>query len=47
MKNTSTVWMSHSDHVVSVPNNFEVIAKTDSSIAMVQNVKKQIYDPNK
>lgn len=43
MKKTSTVWMSHSDHVVSVPNEFEIIAKTDSSIAMVQNIEKKIY----
>jgi len=35
--------MSHSDHVVKVPEEFEVIAKTNSSIAMVQNVKKHIY----
>ncbi len=43
LKETSTVWMSHSDHVVKVPEEFEVIAKTNSSIAMVQNVKKHIY----
>ncbi len=43
MKETSTIWMSHSDHVVSVPTNFEIIARTDSSIAIVQNIEKQIY----
>lgn len=43
MKETSIVWMSHSDHVVSVPVDFEILAKTESSIAMVQNVEKKIY----
>jgi GMP synthase (glutamine-hydrolysing) len=43
MKEKSVVWMSHSDHVVCVPKGFEIIAKTESSIAIVQNVKNQIY----
>ncbi|XMB72970.1 glutamine-hydrolyzing GMP synthase [Mycoplasmatota bacterium WC30] len=43
MQETSIVWMSHSDHVVSVPKDFEIIAKTEASIAIVQNVRKQIY----
>jgi GMP synthase (glutamine-hydrolysing) len=36
MKN-KTVWMSHFDKVTEVPNGFDLIAKTDSAIAGVQN----------
>lgn len=43
LKDTSTVWMSHADHVTEVPNNFEVIAKSDTSIAAAQNLHQQIY----
>ena len=43
IKTESFVWMSHSDHVEKVPDGYEIVAKTDSSIAIVENPKKQIY----
>jgi GMP synthase (glutamine-hydrolysing) len=38
------VWMSHGDHVTSIPAGFKVIAKTDNApYAFVANTEKQIY----
>ena len=38
------VWMSHSDKVLTLPDNFEIIAKTSSSpIAAIRNKNKKIY----
>ncbi len=39
----SVVWMSHSDHVTELPNGFDLVAKTDSSIAIVENQRQDIY----
>lgn len=40
----TTVWMSHGDHVVVVPAEFEIIAKTHNApIAAIANNKKQLY----
>lgn len=38
-----TVWMSHFDSVIEVPENFEIIAFSTSSIAVIQNANKKIY----
>jgi GMP synthase (glutamine-hydrolysing) len=43
MSAKSNVWMSHSDHVVDVPKGYEITARTDSSIAMVENQDDNIY----
>ena len=37
IKKTSSIWMSHSDHITELPKGFEIIAKTDSSIAAITN----------
>ncbi len=42
VKEKSQVWMSHGDHITEMPKGFEVIAKTDSSIAAITN-NKGIY----
>lgn len=34
---TSSIWMSHNDHITVLPDGFEIIAKTDSSIAAITN----------
>ena len=40
-KNTSDVWMSHSDEVSKLPKGFSVIASTkNSKFAMIENYKK-------
>ena len=31
---TSSIWMSHNDHITVLPEGFEIIARTDSSIAV-------------
>ncbi|MDO4433326.1 MAG: glutamine-hydrolyzing GMP synthase [Alysiella sp.] len=42
--NTLDVWMSHGDKVVKLPENFQIIGKTDSCpIAMMANEAKQFY----
>lgn len=37
------VWMSHADHVTKVPENFEVLAYGETSIAAIANKDKPIY----
>ncbi len=38
------VWMSHGDHVMTVPKNFTVLAKSAScSIAAIENLDAQLY----
>lgn len=39
----SIVWMSHFDEVTTLPEDFEIIGISNSSIAAVQNVNKKIY----
>ena len=40
----SSVWMSHEDAVVKLPNNFKVIASTnDSKLTIIENNKEKIY----
>jgi len=34
---TSSIWMSHNDHITVLPDGFEIIAETDSSIAAITN----------
>ena len=34
---TSSIWMSHNDHITVLPEGFEIIARTDSSIAAITN----------
>lgn len=38
----SNIWMSHNDHITQLPVGFEIVAKTDSSIAAITN-NKGIY----
>ncbi|MDI6400925.1 glutamine-hydrolyzing GMP synthase [Balneolaceae bacterium ANBcel3] len=41
---TSTVWMSHGDHILHLPDSFEVIASTDNApVAAVKDVANPIY----
>lgn len=42
VKSVSSIWMSHNDHITQLPTGFEIIAKTDSSIAAISN-NKGIY----
>ena len=43
-KSISQVWMSHGDHISSVPKNFEIIAISDSApCAAIANKAKKIY----
>ena len=37
IKKTSSIWMSHNDHITELPEGFEIIAQTDSSIAAITN----------
>ena len=37
VKKSSNIWMSHNDHITELPTGFEIIAKTDSSIAAITN----------
>jgi len=40
----STVWMSHSDHLTALPDNFEVIAQTDNApVAAVRSTEAPHY----
>ncbi|WP_297596304.1 glutamine-hydrolyzing GMP synthase [uncultured Cetobacterium sp.] len=41
--NLNQVWMSHGDHVTTLPEGFKQIAHTDSCIAASANVEKNIY----
>ncbi|MDA7715526.1 glutamine-hydrolyzing GMP synthase [Pelagibacteraceae bacterium] len=39
-----SVWMSHEDAVVKLPNNFKIIASTkDSKFTIIENTEKKIY----
>ena len=37
------VWMSHGDHVTSVPAGFEIVATTGEVITAIENPEQQIY----
>ena len=37
IKKTSSIWMSHNDHITELPEGFEIIAQTGSSIAAITN----------
>ncbi len=40
----SMVWMSHGDHVLKMPENFEILAKTSNSpVAIMKHVSKPVY----
>ena len=40
----SPVWMSHGDHVETMPQGFEVVAKTDNApVCAIQDVKRNLY----
>ena len=41
--NDSQVWMSHGDHVTVLAEGFTQIAHTDSCIATMENIEKNIY----
>ncbi|MFO7765837.1 MAG: glutamine-hydrolyzing GMP synthase [Pelovirga sp.] len=41
---TSSVWMSHGDHVENVPSGFEVVAQsTNAPVCAIQNLQRHIY----
>ncbi|QEH61766.1 GMP synthase [Spiroplasma chinense] len=37
------VWMSHADHLTKIPNGFIQLAHSDSSIAAIANIEREIY----
>lgn len=41
--NDSQVWMSHADHLTQMPQNFVQLARSDSSVAAIANLNKNIY----
>lgn len=41
---TSTVWMSHGDHITRLPESFEIIAETaNAPVAAVRQIAKPVY----
>jgi GMP synthase (glutamine-hydrolysing) len=38
-----TIWNSHGDHVVGLPEGFTVTGRTDNAIGAVENVAKKLY----
>ena len=41
---TSSVWMSHGDHVEVVPSGFEVVARTaNAPVCAIQNLERKLY----
>ncbi|MCF6266852.1 MAG: glutamine-hydrolyzing GMP synthase [Desulfuromusa sp.] len=41
---TSSVWMSHGDHVATMPQGFAVVAKTaNAPVCAIQNVERNLY----
>jgi GMP synthase (glutamine-hydrolysing) len=41
---TSPVWMSHGDHVETLPKGFDVVAKTaNAPVCAIQNVERKLY----
>src|ERR1700678_3908938 len=38
-----TIWNSHGDHVVGLPEGFTVTGRTDNAIGSVENVAKKLY----
>jgi GMP synthase (glutamine-hydrolysing) len=43
-KSSRSVWMSHEDAVVRMPNNFSIVASTEvSKLTIIENVKDKIY----
>jgi GMP synthase (glutamine-hydrolysing) len=44
VEGTSSVWMSHGDHVSRVPDGFEIVAGTaNAPVCAIQNVSKNLY----
>lgn len=44
IKPNTTVWMSHGDHIIQLPEDFEVIAQTSNSpVAAMRNKQKKWY----
>jgi GMP synthase (glutamine-hydrolysing) len=37
------VWMSHGDHVVTVPSGFEVVAQSDGAITAIEDTERRIF----
>jgi GMP synthase (glutamine-hydrolysing) len=37
------VWESHGDHVVGLPNGFEVAGRTDNAVAAIENAEDNLY----
>lgn len=43
IENNSQIWMSHADHLTKLPKDFIQLAHSDSSIAAIGNLTKDIY----
>lgn len=44
VEGSSSVWMSHGDHVARVPGGFEVVAETaNAPVCAIQNVSRNLY----
>ncbi|MBE4704122.1 glutamine-hydrolyzing GMP synthase [Spiroplasma platyhelix] len=43
VKNDCQVWMSHADHLTQMPKEFVQLAYSDSSVAAIANLNKNIY----
>lgn len=44
VENTTSTWMSHNDYIKTVPNGFEITAKTDNCpVAAMENKDKKLY----
>lgn len=41
--NGETIWMSHGDHVVTVPKGFTVTSKSDDTISSMENLGRQLF----
>ncbi|AUF83497.1 glutamine-hydrolyzing GMP synthase [Mesoplasma syrphidae] len=41
--NSKNVWMSHADHLTTIPNDFYQIAHSDNSIAAIKHKNQNIY----
>jgi GMP synthase (glutamine-hydrolysing) len=43
IKNPTPVWMAHYDHVTKLSQGFDILARTNISIAMIGNEERNIY----
>ncbi len=43
LSNRMTVWMSHGDHIASLPDGFEVVARTRAVLAAIQDSQQRVF----